>query len=156
MKINIVCIDKIKKKFFKDAAQEYEKRLSRFCKLSIIEKKAFRNTDKNKSMILKVSENESAQLFEACSGYKILADIEGDLINSVDIANIIKKLSNDGISNISFIIGGSHGVSQEYKKQADKRISFGLCTFPHELVRVMLLEQIYRAFCIINNIEYHK
>lgn len=152
MKINIVCVGKIKEKFFVEAINEYAKRLSRFCDLKIIEveeESKISNTDKK-------CEIESENLLEKCGGIIVALDSSGKLLSSPEIANFIKLKTNNGISEISFVIGGSNGLSQNLKNRADLVLSFGKITFPHQLFRVVLLEQIYRAFTILEGLPYHK
>ena len=152
MKINIVCVGKIKEKFFVEAINEYAKRLSRFCDLKIIEieeESKMSNTDKK-------CEIESENLLEKCGGIIVALDGSGKLLSSPEIANFIKLKTNNGISEISFVIGGSNGLSQNLKNRADLVLSFGKITFPHQLFRVVLLEQIYRAFTILEGLPYHK
>lgn len=152
MKINIVCVGKIKEKFFVEAINEYTKRLSRFCDLKIIEveeESKMSNTDKK-------CEIESENLLEKCGGIIVALDGSGKLLSSPEIANFIKLKANNGISEISFVIGGSNGLSQNLKNRADLVLSFGKITFPHQLFRVVLLEQIYRAFTILEGLPYHK
>ena len=152
MKINIVCVGKIKEKFFVEAINEYTKRLSRFCDLKIIEieeESKISNTDKK-------CEIESENLLEKCGGIVVALDSSGKLLSSPEIANFIKLKTNNGISEISFVIGGSNGLSQNLKNRADLVLSFGKITFPHQLFRVVLLEQIYRAFTILEGLPYHK
>lgn len=152
MKINIVCVGKIKEKFFVEAINEYTKRLSRFCDLKIIEveeESKMSNTDKK-------YEIESENLLEKCGGIIVALDGSGKLLSSPEIANFIKLKTNNGISEISFVIGGSNGLSQNFKNRADLVLSFGKITFPHQLFRVVLLEQIYRAFTILEGLPYHK
>ena len=152
MKINIVCVGKIKEKFFVEAINEYTKRLSRFCDLKIVEieeESKMSNTDKK-------CEIESENLLEKCGGIIVALDGSGKLLSSPEIANFIKLKTNNGISEISFVIGGSNGLSQNLKNRADLVLSFGKITFPHQLFRVVLLEQIYRAFTILEGLPYHK
>ena len=152
MKINIVCVGKIKEKFFVEAINEYAKRFSRFCDLKIIEveeESKISNTDKK-------CEIESENLLEKCGGIIVALDSSGKLLSSPEIANFIKLKTNNGISEISFVIGGSNGLSQNLKSRADLVLSFGKITFPHQLFRVVLLEQIYRAFTILEGLPYHK
>lgn len=152
MKINIVCVGKIKEKFFVEAINEYTKRLSRFCDLKIIEieeESKISNTDKK-------CEIESENLLAKCSGIIVALDGAGKMLSSPEIASYIKTNTNSGSSEISFVIGGSNGLSEKLKSKADLVLSFGKITFPHQLFRVVLLEQIYRAFTILENLPYHK
>lgn len=159
MNINIVCVGKIKEKFYRDAIDEYSKRLSKYCKLTITEvtdeKTPERCSDNEKAGILgkegirildKIKDNE----------YVILLAIEGKKTDSVGFSNQIDKLMLEGKSDISFVIGGSLGVSKDVYQRADSLLSFSDMTFPHQLMRVILLEQIYRAFRIQKNEPYHK
>ena len=151
MKINIICVGSLKEKFFIDAINEYSKRLSRFVNLKIVELPQCKIDEKNATLKF-----EEQKIIEACEGYVVLLDIKGEQFSSEALASTIKKLEVNGQSTISFVIGGSFGVSEEVRKKANMRLSFSSLTFPHQLFRVMLLEQIYRAFTIINNMPYHK
>ncbi len=145
MKINVIAVGKLKEKFWTDAINEYSKRLSRFAEITVIEIPEGRNIVEEGKNILK-----------KCSGYVIVTDIEGKALSSKEIADVITNTLNKGISDFSIIIGGSEGLSEEVKNAADIRISFGKVTYPHQLMRVILFEQIYRAFTIINGLTYHK
>ncbi len=152
MKVNIVCVGKIKEKFFTDAIEEYKKRLSRFCNLKIIEVDEASKIEN----IEKKSQTEGGLLLNACSGFIVALDGAGKLVSSEELAEQIKKLEISGTSEISFVIGGSNGLSDEVKQKAGLVASFGKITFPHQLFRVVLIEQIYRAFSIIAGMPYHK
>ena len=143
--IKIICVGKIKEKFYIDALNEYKKRLSKYTKLEIIELMDS-NIKQEKELILK---NMSSK------DYNIVLAIEGNEYDSVKFSNHINKLFIDN-SNITFIIGGSDGVDNEIKSKANELISFSKLTFPHQLFRVILLEQIYRSYKISNNETYHK
>ena len=151
MKINIICIGTIKEKYFLEAIAEYRKRLSRFCTLNIIELQQCKIDEPNISIKF-----EEEKIMEKLEGYIILMDINGKQLSSPDLAKTLSKLEVNGNSTISFVIGGSFGVSQNIKDKANMRLSFSPMTFPHQLFRVMLLEQIYRAFSINSNMPYHK
>ena len=151
LKINIVCVGNLKDKFFIDASEEYIKRLSRFCTLKIIELKECNNL----SNIEEIKKQEGDLILKSIKGYVFLCDIKGDQIDSEMLSKKINKISLSS-SEISFIIGGSYGVSNDVKNSANEIISMSKMTFPHRLFRVMLLEQIYRSFTIINNVGYHK
>ena len=156
MKINILCIGKIKEKFYIQACNEYIKRLSKFHNINIIEleeEKLVKNA--TQADIAKVIVKESMKFDKYMKGYNIALDIEGESLNSVDLAKKIDKIAQNNFV-INFIIGGSYGLSDEIKKRADYRLSFSKLTFPHQLMRVILLEQVYRATAINNNITYHK
>lgn len=148
--INIVCVGALKEKFWIDAVSEYGKRLPRFCKLKILELPQQEKFDKQKCL-----EGEGDEILRAVRGYKILLDIEGQQFTSNELAKKIEKVSLSN-SEITFIIGGSYGVSEKVKEQVDFRLSFGKITLPHNLARVVLVEQIYRAFMIISGSTYHK
>lgn len=149
--IEIICVGKIKEKFFDQAILEYQKRLSKYTKLKITEIPDF-NLDEV-STIKKESEIIISKLDN--KSYKICMDINGEQLSSVDLS---KKIENTLITNsdITFIIGGSYGLSDEVKKICNYRLSFSKLTFPHQLFRIILLEQIYRSFKILNNETYHK
>lgn len=149
--IKIICIGKIKEKYLVEAINEYLKRLSKYTKIEITElsDSAFdikKTLEVEKDLILKHIKKDD---------YNILLDINGNELNSLDFANKLDKIRQIN-SNINFIIGGSNGVHEEIKKISSERISFSKLTFPHQLFRVILLEQIYRSFKILNNEEYHK
>lgn len=152
LKVNIVCVGTIKEKFFTDAISEYSKRLSKFCKLQIVE---VAEESKEQSIEKKI-EIESVRLKNACRGFIILLDRCKQEVSSEELSNMLDTLKSAGTSEVSFVIGGSNGVSEEFKRQANKCVSFGKITFPHQLFRVVLLEQIYRAFTISAGLPYHK
>ena len=149
--IKIICVGKVKENYYREAIEEYLKRLSKYTKVDIIEVNDL-NYDKEKTI-----REESKLIIDKLNNndYKVLMDINGEILDSVTLS---KKLNDLMISNsnITFIIGGSYGVSDELKRMVDYRLSFSSLTFPHQLFRVVLLEQIYRCFKIINNEEYHK
>lgn len=149
--IKIICVGKIKEQYLKDAINEYLKRLSKYTKLDIIELPDF-SYDLKKTL-----ETERDYMLKSIkeNDYNILLDIEGNSFNSIEFANNLDKIRNN-YSNINFIIGGSYGVHDDIKRIVNERISFSKLTFPHQLFRVILLEQIYRSFKILNNEEYHK
>ncbi|MCD8295527.1 MAG: 23S rRNA (pseudouridine(1915)-N(3))-methyltransferase RlmH [Clostridia bacterium] len=143
-KIYIVCVGKIKEEFYREAVQEYLKRLSRFAKVETVE------IPENKTL-----EREGEGILRACKGHAIALCIEGRKESSESFAQLIKKSCDKG-EDITFIIGSSCGLAESVKAKADDRISFSDMTFPHQLMRVILAEQIYRAFMIISGGEYHK
>ena len=151
--LKIVCVGKIKERFLVDAFAEYEKRIGAFQKLKVIEVKESNNKD------LKHNLEEEANLILANianDDYVITLEILGQMIDSVELANKIAKLQTYGKTNITFVIGGSYGLHDKVKTRSDYALSFSKMTFPHQLMRVILIEQIYRSFTIINNREYHK
>lgn len=151
MKIYIIAVGKIKEKYFTDAIAEYSKRLSRFCELSIVEVPE-KSTETN---ITKKTELESELLLNSCKGTIVLLDRLGKSYSSPSLAKLIDDISATS-STISFVIGGSNGVSQKLKNAANYLVSFGEITYPHQLFRVVLTEQIYRAFAINAGLPYHK
>lgn len=152
MKVNIVCVGKIKEKFFTDAILEYKKRLSRFCVFNIIEV----DEETNQTNLEKKSEAEGELLLKKCSGVIVALDGKGKMLSSPEIADFIKQKQNAAQSEISFVIGGSNGLSKAVLQKANLVLSFGNITFPHQLFRVVLIEQIYRAFTILEGLPYHK
>lgn len=152
MKVNIVAVGKIKEKFFTDAINEYAKRLGKFCEFCIVEVDEASNVT---SLDLK-KEKEGDLLLNKAKGYIIALDGKGKMLSSEDLAKTLDENMVNGVSEFSFIIGGSNGLSDAVKNKANVVVSFGKITFPHQLFRVVLSEQIYRAFTIINHINYHK
>lgn len=159
MKIKIICVGKIKENFYKEAITEYAKRLSKFTSFSVIEvsdeKTDEKASQKENELVLS---KEGKRILEQIGNddYVISLCIEGKPLSSVDFSKKISEVMLNGYSNIAFLIGGSLGLSDEVKKRSDYKLSFSEMTFPHQLMRVILTEQIYRAFKIINNEPYHK
>ena len=149
--IKIICVGKIKEYFYREAINEYLKRLSKYAKIEVMELNDL-NYDKEKT--IREESNSIINKLDSNS-YNILLDINGEFLDSVSFSNKLNNILIDN-HNINFIIGGSYGVSDELKNKVNYRLSFSKMTFPHQLFRVVLLEQIYRAFKIINNEEYHK
>lgn len=159
MNINIVCVGKIKEKFYKEAIDEYTKRLSKFCKVSIIEvsdEETPQNASENLETIIRDKEGERILKKISDSSYVITLEIKGNKIDSTDLSQKINNLCVSGKSDITFVIGGSLGLADSVCKRSNYKLSFSDMTFPHQLMRVILLEQIYRSFKIINNEPYHK
>ena len=159
MKITIVCVGKIKEKFYRDALVEYTKRLSRYCSLSITEvadEKTKEQASDVECAIIKDREGERILKSIREDGYVIALAIDGKYLDSVELSKKIENLALTGKSNLYFVIGGSLGLSDEVMKRADYKLSFSRMTFPHQLMRVILLEQIYRSYRIINHEPYHK
>ena len=159
MKITIISVGKIKEKFFDDAIKEYSKRLSKYCKLNIVEvkdEKTKENASPTEEDIVK--ETEGKRILDKISdSSKVIAlAIEGKELDSVELAKQIENFRISGTSDITFVIGGSLGLHKTVIDRADMKLSFSKMTFPHQLMRVILLEQIYRSFRIINNEPYHK
>ena len=155
MNIKIVCVGKIKEKFYRDAIEEYAKRLSRFCKFEIVEVQE-ELIDANLKNLDMVKEKEGKRILDKAQGYIIALAIDGNNISSEDHAKKINELSVRGVSSITYIIGGSYGLSKEVLDRADYELSFGKLTYPHQLMRVVLSEQIYRAYTILEGSSYHK
>lgn len=155
--INVFCIGKIKEQFLKDAIDEYSKRLSKYCVLNIIElpdkKLPDKLNDSIKKQIIDFESSEIAAHFSK-SDYKICLDLSGKEYSSPEFASKLSSLQLTQ-SEISFIIGGSLGVNSELKSLCNEKICFSKMTFPHQLIRVFLLEQVFRAFKINNNEKYH-
>ena len=157
--ITIICEGKLKEKYLRDACAEYSKRLSAYCKLNIIELNPSRISENpSQGEIDTALENEAKEILSKIPNTaKVYAMcIEGKQMSSEKLASEISTSAVNGFNNVVFIIGGSHGLSNSVKKRADFRLSMSEMTFPHQLARVMLLEQIYRAYQISNGGKYHK
>ena len=150
--IKIICVGKIKEKFYKEAIQEYEKRLSKYTKINIIE---VEDINLDNEIIIKKKEAELIKKHIEQKDYLITLEIEGKQLTSIELSEKIQQLEITN-PNITFIIGGSYGLDEEIKKISNFKLSFSKLTFPHQLFRVILLEQIYRAYKIKNNESYHK
>ena len=159
MKITLVTVGKIKEKFFEDAIKEYSKRLSRYCKLEILQVADEKTPEGvSEAVELQIKEKEGQRILSLIrdDAYVIALAIEGKMLDSEELAERIEKLGVSGISQIVFVIGGSLGLSAQVMKRADYALSFSRMTFPHQLMRVVLLEQIYRSYRIMNHQPYHK
>ena len=159
MKIDIICVGKLKEKYLIAAVAEYTKRLSKYCKMEIKEvadEKAPEKLSDKQEIDLKSKEGEGILKYIKEGAYVIALAIEGKMQSSEELAKNIADLGVKGKSHIVFIIGGSLGLSEEVLKRADEKMSFSKMTFPHQLVRVILLEQVYRCFRINNGEPYHK
>ena len=159
MRITLVTVGKIKEKFFVQAIEEYSKRLSRYCKLEIIEVADEKTPDKaSEALELQIKEKEGERILKSIKddSYVIALAIEGKMLDSVELSEKIAALGVSGTSQIIFIIGGSLGLSKQVLDRADYLLSFSRMTFPHQLMRVILLEQIYRGYRIMNGQAYHK
>ena len=159
MKITLITVGKIKEKYLKDAIAEYTKRLSKYCKLEIIEV-ADEKTPDNASETVEeqIRSKEADRILKNIKDdvYVITLEINGKQLTSEELANKIDALGIQGTSHIVFIIGGSIGLGREVLQRSNYALSFSKMTFPHQLMRVILLEQIYRSYRIINNEPYHK
>lgn len=159
MKITLICVGKIKETYLDDAIKEYTKRLSKYCKLDIIEvadEKTVENASETLNLQIKEKEGERILKQIKDGSYVITLEIPGNMLTSPELAEKIEKAGLNGISHITFVIGGSLGLSETVSKRSDYKLSFSKMTFPHQLMRVILLEQIYRSFRINNNEPYHK
>lgn len=145
IKLGIVAVGKLKETFWTEAVNEYAKRIGRFATLKIIELPEKRTL-----------EEEGEEILKKASGTLVVTDVKGELVSSEGIAELIKNEVNYGKSEITFVIGSSEGLAESVKKAASKRISFGAVTYPHQLMRVIVAEQLYRAMTILNNVTYHK
>ena len=158
MKITLITVGKIKEKYLKDAITEYSKRLSRYCKLEIIEVADEKTPDNASETVedgIRDKEGERILKYVRDDAYVVTLEIEGKLLTSEELAKKIENLGIQG-SHIIFIIGGSIGLGKEVLKRSDYALSFSKMTFPHQLMRVILLEQIYRSYRIISHEPYHK
>lgn len=156
--INIICVGKIKEKFFKDAISEYSKRLSKYCKLNILELPDEKIPDKiNSNIENEIKSKECNNIINHIKkdSYIICLDLNGKEFSSEEFSKNIENISMQS-SNITFIIGGSLGLNEKILNLANQKICFSKLTFPHQLIRVFLLEQIFRAFKISNNETYHR
>lgn len=156
MKFNVVAVGKIKESYFKEALSEYQKRTSRFANLQFIEvDECTFSGIPNDSQIQKIILTEGKSILQKVEGCVVALDIQGKETDSVGLSELIEKVSQTNYT-ITFVIGGSYGLSEEVKQRADYRISIGKITLPHQLCRVVLVEQLYRACTIKNNVPYHK
>ncbi len=159
MKISIVCVGKIKESFYRQAIDEYAKRLSKYCKLEIIEVADEKTPDKaSEALESQIKEKEADRIIEKIKedAYVFTLEIKGKSYTSEGFAEMIQKTTVQGKSHLVFVIGGSLGLHEKVLKRSNHAISFSDMTFPHQLMRVILTEQIYRAFRIINGEPYHK
>lgn len=159
MRITVITVGKIKEKYLKDAIAEYSKRLSKYCKLEIIEVADERTPDNASEVVedlIRSKEAERILKYLKEDAYVVTLEINGKQLSSEELADKIDKLGVQGTSHIIFIIGGSIGLGEEVLKKSNYALSFSKMTFPHQLMRVILLEQIYRSYRIISNQPYHK
>ncbi len=159
MNISVICVGKLKEKYWTQAVAEYAKRLSGYCSLDIVELKEARLPDRaGPAEEQAVKEAEGAEILKRLRDnmYVITLEVKGKELSSEKLAEKIDSLAVGGRSNIAFVIGGSLGLSEEVSKRSDFRLSFSQMTFPHQMMRVILLEQIYRSFKILRGETYHK
>ena len=159
MKITLITVGKIKEKYFTDAIAEYAKRLSRYCKLDIVEVADEKTPDgASESLENQIKEKEGERILSKIpdGAYVVALAIEGKQLDSEELADKMEKWNVNGVSHLVFIIGGSLGLTSKVLNRADFKLCFSKMTFPHQLMRVVLLEQVYRSFRIRNNEPYHK
>lgn len=159
MNITILCVGQIKEKYFRDAIAEYQKRLSRYCKLQIIEvadEKTKENASEAENDLIRKKEGERLLKRIKDSDYCITLEIDGKMLTSEGFSKEIDRLGLAGKSSLVFVIGGSIGLDTAVIKRSDYALSFSKMTFPHQLMRVILLEQIYRSYRIMRGEPYHK
>ncbi|HJA65760.1 MAG TPA: 23S rRNA (pseudouridine(1915)-N(3))-methyltransferase RlmH [Candidatus Mediterraneibacter cottocaccae] len=159
MKITLITVGKIKEKYLRDAIAEYTKRLSKYCKLEIIEVADEKTPDQASETVeenIRTKEGERILKYIRDDMYVITLEIAGKMLSSEEFAEKVETLGIQGKSSIAFVIGGSIGLGKEVLKRSDFALSFSKMTFPHQLMRVVLLEQVYRAYRIINGEPYHK
>ena len=156
IKINVVAVGKVKEKYFSDGINEYKKRLGKFCEFTITEIAEENYNKIDEALIKQIKEKEGEKILPYLKGSVFAMAIEGKKYSSEKFANKIKATVDGGQGVITFVIGGSYGLSDKIKKKANELISFSDMTFPHTMFRLMLVEQVYRAFSIIGGSAYHK
>ncbi len=159
MRIDIIAVGKVKEKFYRDAIDEFSKRLSKYCKLQVIEVADEKTPDgAGEALEEQIKAKEAERILKQVKedAYVFTLEILGKKYNSVEFAECIQRLGVQGKSHIQFIIGGSLGLHSTVSKRSDAKISFSDMTFPHQLMRVILLEQVYRGFRIVSGEPYHK
>lgn len=159
MNITILCVGQIKEKYFRDAIAEYQKRLSRYCKLQIIEvadEKTKENASEAENDLIRKKEGERLLKHIKDGDYCITLEIDGKMLTSEGLSREINRLGLAGKSSLVFVIGGSIGLDTAVLKRSDYALSFSKMTFPHQLMRVILLEQVYRSYRIMRGEPYHK
>lgn len=159
MKITIIAVGKVKEKFYRDALAEYGKRLGKYCRMEVVEVEDEKTPDKaGEALELQIKEKEAQRILKYVKedAYLITLEIEGRKMDSVSFAKKLEKLATYGTSHIQFVIGGSLGLHDMVSARADEKISFSDMTFPHQLMRILLEEQIYRGYRIICGEPYHK
>jgi 23S rRNA (pseudouridine1915-N3)-methyltransferase len=159
MRITVLTVGKIKEKYLRDGIAEYAKRLGRYCKLELVEVADEKTPDRASAaeeLQIKNTEGERLQRYIREGDYVIALAIDGKMLDSVELSEKIEKLGVQGQSSLVFVIGGSLGLSDEVLRRADYKLSFSRMTFPHQLMRMILLEQIYRSYRIMHGEPYHK
>lgn len=160
IRINLICVGKLKEKYWRDAVSEYIKRLGAFCRIQVIELNEYKLPDapseKQKLTALQAEARDMQMYLDINGAFTFAMCIEGTQMSSLELSKKLDFCAASGHSTVNFIIGSSFGIAQSVKEQADIRLSMSEMTFPHQLARVMLIEQIYRAFQISANTKYHK
>lgn len=159
MKITVITVGRLKEKFYRDAVAEYEKRLGRYCKLEILQVEDEKTPDRASAAeedLIRKKEADRIMKHLKDDACIVTLEITGKMYDSEGFAHTIEKRQTSGVSHIQFVIGGSLGLHEDVCKKADLTVSFSKMTFPHQLMRVVLLEQIYRAYRIIHGEPYHK
>lgn len=159
MKITLIAVGKIKEKYLKDAVEEYRKRLQKYCKLEILEvadEKIPERASKTEHTQIRRKEEQRILKYVKEDTYVITLEINGKMLSSEEFAGTVESLGIQGKSHLIFVIGGSIGLGDEIRKRSDFALSFSKMTFPHQLMRVILLEQLYRGYRIISGEPYHK
>ncbi len=154
IEINVISVGNVKEKYLQELIADYKKRISKYAKIELIELKD--ESNKINENVVKETEGERILLSIKEGFYVILLDLRGQMLDSISLSKKLDEISTYHSSKIAFIIGGSFGVSEDVKKRANYMLSFSKMTFPHQLAKGMLLEQIYRSFKILNNETYHK
>ncbi len=159
MKITVLTVGKVKEKFYRQAIEEFQKRLSRYCKLEIIEvpdEKTLDHASETEERLIKEKEGQRILKYIKEDAWVCALAIEGKMLDSVELSEKLEQMGIGGVSHMIFVIGGSLGLADEVLRRADFKLSFSKMTFPHQLMRVILLEQIYRAYRIMQGEPYHK
>lgn len=158
MNVNFIAMGKLKETYFREACAEYQKRLGAFARVTVKEPEPVDlPQNPSRAQIEKTLEREAELIRgQAGGGFKVAMCVEGKALSSEELAAKLESLGSGGISTVSFIVGSSFGLAESLKRECDMRLSMSPMTFPHSLARVMLFEQVYRAFSIINNSKYHK
>lgn len=158
LKINIICVGNLKENYLKDAQQEYKKRISRYAKIEIFEAEEAKISSFDNELLINktlVEEGKNMMKIIKPSDFVFLIDLHGKEMDSVEFSKELDKAKDVSQSTIDFVIGGTLGLSDELRKRANKKVCLSKLTFPHQLTRIILLEQLYRAFKILNNESYH-
>ena len=159
MKITLITVGKIKEKYLNEGIAEYAKRLSRYCKLTFCQAADEKTPDGASDAVneqIKATEGQRLMKYIRDRDYVIALAIDGKMLDSVELSNKLERLGVEGKSSVAFVIGGSLGLSEEVLKRADYHLSFSKMTFPHQMMQMILLEQIYRSYRILNHEPYHK